>query len=158
MTVLGCMQVCTAQRPLVILDRQCCHIHLRVLTLRHLIITCLSFKKERACRGTITPMMRHHRMPWVSDYRGGRATFTEQEYMLLLEGWRREATKMEITLKNNCAFSNVVVKLCEILTCHLERAWVTKYGLLLSDCLLSQCSIIYWNTVCYQYWWLMSSR
>lgn len=157
MTVLGCMQVCTPQRLSVILDRQCCHIHLRVLTLLRLIITCLNLWK-RACRDTITPVMRHYRMPCVGGCRGGRATFTEQEYMLLLEGWRRLAMKMEITLKNNCAFSSAVVKFHTILTCHLETAWIKKYWLLLSDCFLSQCSIIYWNTVRYQYWWLMSSR
>jgi len=61
---------------------------------------------------------------------------------------------MKITLKNNCAFRNAVVKFCKILTCHLERAWIRKYWLLLSGCFLSQCSIIYWNTEWYQYGWL----
>ena len=39
------------------------------------------------------------------------------EYVLLFKGGRGLLTEMETTLESNCAFSNVVVKLCEILSC-----------------------------------------
>ena len=42
--------------------------------LHHQIVTCLVFK-EKSCEDTITPMVRHCRMPCASSYRGGRASF-----------------------------------------------------------------------------------
>jgi hypothetical protein len=47
------------------------------------------------------------------------ATFTGQEYMPLFKAGRRLSTKMKTNLKNNDAFSNVVVRFCEIFTCPL---------------------------------------
>jgi hypothetical protein len=42
---------------------------------------------------------------------------TGQEHMLLFQGGRRLLTKMENTLRNNSAFSSIVMNLCEIFTC-----------------------------------------
>jgi hypothetical protein len=65
--------------------------------------------------------MRHCRVPCASGCRGGRATFTGQEYVLLFKGGRRLSTNMETALKNVYAFSNIVVKLCEIFICPTSR-------------------------------------
>jgi len=39
--------------------------------------------------------------------------------MLLFEGEKIQSTKIDTTLKNNCAFSNVVVKFYEIVMCQI---------------------------------------
>jgi len=50
---------------------------------------------------------RHRRMLYADDLRGIRVNFTRQECMLLFSGGRR--LKMGTILKNNCAFSNVIL-------------------------------------------------
>jgi hypothetical protein len=54
-------------------------------------------------------------MAFSSGCRGRRITFSGQECILLLKGIRRNGTKMEAVLENNCAFNNVV-NICEIFT------------------------------------------
>jgi hypothetical protein len=58
-------------------------------------------------------MIRHCRTPCTNGCRGGRATFKTHKYILLCTGERRMLTNLEIVLKNNYAFSNVV-DFCEI--------------------------------------------
>jgi len=41
-------------------------------------------------------------------------TFPETEYMPLSKGGRKLSTKIETIMKNNGAFSNIIVKYCEI--------------------------------------------
>jgi hypothetical protein len=48
---------------------------------------------------------------------GGQQTISGYEYMFLFKGGKQMSTKMDITLKNNSALSNVVVKYCEIFKC-----------------------------------------
>jgi hypothetical protein len=50
-------------------------------------------------------------------YRGRRETSIWQEGMLLSESGRITLTKTEITLKNNFALSNVVMRFLEISSC-----------------------------------------
>jgi hypothetical protein len=45
-----------------------------------------------------------------------KSKFTGQD-MLCFKGGRRLLTKMETTLKNNDAFSNIVVKVCKMFIC-----------------------------------------
>jgi hypothetical protein len=52
---------------------------------------------------------------------GGRATFTSYEYLLLFKCGGSLSTKMETTLKINCAFSNTVVNFYGIFTCPASK-------------------------------------
>jgi len=47
----------------------------------------------------------------------GEQTISGYEHMFLFKGEKQMSTKMDITLKNNSALSNVVVKSSEILKC-----------------------------------------
>jgi hypothetical protein len=71
------------------------------------------------CEDSITPVTRHCRMLSASGCSRGRATFGGCLWMLLFIGEKRQSTKMDTTLKNVCAFSNVVVKFCEIFMCQI---------------------------------------
>jgi len=73
------------------------------------------------CKDSITPVTRLHRMPSASGCSGGTATFGGWVRMLLLKGEIRQSTKIDTTLKNNCAFSNVVVKFYEIFVCQIVK-------------------------------------
>jgi hypothetical protein len=68
-----------------------------------------SFDKKN-CKDTTVAMIRHCRMPCITDCRGRTATFMRPENMLLFRGGIRLLTNMETTMKKNCAFSNVAVK------------------------------------------------
>jgi hypothetical protein len=116
MTSLGHVQVCTPLRPSSILDGQCCHTHPTTLNLHHDIIVCLVLCKK-ACKDIITPVMRHSKMLCTSGCRGGRATISGWVFLLMFRGGSILSARMDTTLKNNCALSNVVVKFCEISTC-----------------------------------------
>lgn len=74
------------------------------------------FILKTVCENSITQTKRHCRMAFSSGFRGRKINFTGQEWILLLKGVRRNGTKMEAVLKNNCAFNNVV-NICEIFTC-----------------------------------------
>jgi hypothetical protein len=71
------------------------------------------------CEDFITPVMRHCRMLSASGCSGGIATFGGWVWMLLFKGEKRQSTNMDSTMKNNCAFSNVVTKYCEIFMCQI---------------------------------------
>jgi hypothetical protein len=60
-------------------------------------------------------MKKHCRRPCASGCRGEKATFTGREYRLLFKGGRRLSAKIETALGEKFAFSNVVLKFCEIL-------------------------------------------
>jgi hypothetical protein len=75
--------------------------------------------------------MRLCRMLHTSGYRGGRATCTVMEYML--KGGRRLSTKMDTTLKINCAFGNTAVMFCEVLKCPTFKDREIKRKVLLSE-------------------------
>lgn len=87
-------------RPLKNLDGQCCctHLHSWSHTIRFLTVCPFGRQPVRT---------RHRRMLCADDLRGRRMTFTGQECVLLFRGGRR--LKMGTILKNNCAFSNVIL-------------------------------------------------
>lgn len=62
--------------------------------------------------------VRHCRMLQTSGCRGWRATCTVREYKL--KGGRRLSTKMDTTLKINCAFNNTAVMFCEVFKCFIH--------------------------------------
>jgi hypothetical protein len=98
------------------------------------------FKKKKACEDTIMPVMRHCRTLCASSGRGGRATFTRQDYRFLFRGGRRLSTKIENTFKNYYTFSYGVVKVCEIFRCPTYKQHaIKKKEALLSDCSLQFC-------------------
>ena len=80
----------------------------------------------------VASAMRHCRMLHTSGYRRGRATCTGREYML--KGGRRLSTKMDTTLKINCAFSNTAVLFCEVFKCPTFKDHEIKSRVLLSEC------------------------
>jgi hypothetical protein len=63
---------------------------------------------KTACKDTGVGMMRHCRLPYTEEVQGA-------EYMLLLKGGRR-LDKHGDCIKNNTAFSDFVVIVCEIFT------------------------------------------
>jgi hypothetical protein len=71
-------------------------------------------------------------MPHTSGYRGGRATCTGREYML--KGGRSLSTKMDTTLKINCAFSSTAVMFCGVFKCPTFKDHEIKSKVLLSEC------------------------
>jgi hypothetical protein len=56
----------------------------------------------------------------------GHRLFTGLEYVLLSTDGIRLPTKMETTLKNNYAFSNVVAKFCEITSSACQQHDIKK--------------------------------
>jgi hypothetical protein len=64
---------------------------------------------KKVCEDDILPVTGNCKIPCTSGCRGGRGTFTGQEYMLLFKG-ERLSKKMENILKSNYAISNAVVK------------------------------------------------
>jgi len=87
-------------KPLMNLDGQCCCTYLYSWshTIRFLTVWPSGRQPVRT---------RHRRMLRADDLRGRRVNFTGQECMLLFGGGRR--LKMGTILKNNCAFSNVIL-------------------------------------------------
>jgi hypothetical protein len=65
---------------------------------------------KKNCKDTTVAMTRQCRMPCITGCRGRRATFMRLENRLLFKVGIRMLTNMATTLKNNYAFSNVVVK------------------------------------------------
>jgi hypothetical protein len=59
--------------------------------------------------------------------------------MLLLKGGRTMLTKMDPTLKVNCAFSNTAAMFCEVFKCPTHKEHEIKNKALLSECLLYYC-------------------
>ena len=63
-----------------------------VLTLHHQIVTCLVFK-EKSYEDTITPMMRHRRLPCASSFREGRASFAWVRIYAFAQRWEEDIQK-----------------------------------------------------------------
>jgi len=73
---------------------------------------------QEAYEDTFLCMMGHCRMLHSSHCNGRRQTSVRHKHRHFLEGERRLLlAKMETILKNNCALSMVVAKLCEIFMC-----------------------------------------
>jgi hypothetical protein len=98
------------------MNGQFCGIPLTVLTLHPQIIDYLVFE-EKSCEDTITPAMRHCRMPYTNSFRGGRETSAWVRIHAFAQRWKKTFEKLETTLKNKCGFSNVIVKFCETFIC-----------------------------------------
>jgi len=128
---------CMHQRPSQVLYGQCHYIHPTFLTLNNQIITCLVIWKE-ACEGTIILMTKHC-----------SSGFREREQLLLFA----QRSQMEMTLKNDFAFSNAVVKLREIFLCPAFKEHETKLGFITFDCflhticLLNCVNCVLWHSV-----------
>jgi hypothetical protein len=67
----------------------------------------------------------------TSGCRGWRATCTVREYKL--KGGRRLSTKMDTTLKINCAFNNTAVMFSEVFKCPTFKDREIKSTVLLSE-------------------------
>jgi len=93
-------------RPLKNLDGQCCCTHLYSWSHAIRFLTVWPFGRQPV-------RTRRRRMLCADDLRGRRVTFTGQECMLLFRGGRR--LKMVTILKNNCAFSNVILNFIKFL-------------------------------------------
>jgi hypothetical protein len=87
-------------RPLKNLDGQCYCIRLYSWSHTIRFLTVWPFGRQPV-------RTRCRRMLCADDFRGRRVTFTGQECVLLFRGGRR--LKMGTILKNNCAFSNVIL-------------------------------------------------
>jgi len=59
------------------------------LTLHNQIVTRLVFK-ENSCEDTITPMMRHRRLPCTSSCREGRASFAWVRIYAFAQRWEED--------------------------------------------------------------------
>lgn len=72
---------------------------------------------KNAYEDIIMPMTGQCRMPSTNGCRRGnegQQTISGYQYMFLFKVGKQMSTKMDITLKNSSALSNVVVKSCEI--------------------------------------------
>jgi hypothetical protein len=84
-------------------------------------LTLLGLLEKNASDDNITPVMRCCKKLCSSGCGGGRATFTGHVYLLLFKCGGSLSTKMETTLKINCALNNVVMNFCGIFMCPASK-------------------------------------
>jgi len=81
---------------------------------------------KKACEDSVTPIVRHCRMPRASDCRQRRAHFCQKGILLFFKGAKQLSWKMGTTLKNNYAFNNNACKFCKLFTCQIFKYHVIK--------------------------------
>ena len=112
----GRTKVGTTQWPFYMPHVQCCPIHCTVPTSHPAHYCPFGPLERKPARTTLhnwrCTAERHARVTAEE-----RENFTVGDDIVLLKDGRRLSTKMGSLLKNNCAFSNAVVKFCEVFTC-----------------------------------------
>lgn len=93
--------------------------------------------KKKFCTDTIMAMTRHCRTPYTSGCGEGRPTFSrQQECRLFLKGGRQLSISI---ISNIYAFSNSLLKLCEMFTCPTcKQREIEKTGSIISQLFLAE--------------------